>query len=91
MRNPSSANDTFGEVNNKDWAAVAKGLSTEEQQSIVQTLGTNSFDRYRNRIRKSYRYAAVDGNGKASGDQSQDGKMDDSLLWLYFDRAADKT
>jgi hypothetical protein len=91
MRNPSSANDTFGEVNNKDWAAVAKGLSTEEQQSIVQTLGTNSFDRYRNRIRKSYRYAAVDGNGKVSGDQSQDGKMDDSLLWLYFDRAADKT
>lgn len=91
MRNPSSANDTFGEVNNTKWAAVAKGLSKTEIDNITQSVGASSFERYRRRIRNSYGYNYADGSGKSSADISEIGKMDDSMLWLYFDRAADKT
>jgi len=91
MRNPSSANDTFGEVNNTEWSAMAKGLSQTEIDSITQSVGASSFERYRSRIRRAYRYNFADGSGKSSADISKIGEMDDSMLWLYFDRASDKT
>lgn len=100
LRNPSSADDTFGETNNtrfKQFFSTSTGekganeLTDDDKQAIQQQLGTGSFDRYRNRIRKSYGYAPqMNGKNPVSGDSTVD-RMDDSLLWLYFDKDLTKT
>lgn len=100
IRNPSSADDTFGETNNtrfKQFFSTSTGekganeLTDDDKQAIQQQLGTGSFDRYRNRIRKSYGYAPqMNGKNPVSGDSTVD-RMNDSLLWLYFDYDLSKT
>lgn len=101
LRNPSSADDTFGETNNKKWKELVDGsvngenaISDEEKEYMTQAIGTGSFDQYRNRIRKSYGYTATpdtNASNQNGSSSSELGMMDDSLLWLYFDRGEEKT
>lgn len=99
LRNPSSAEDTFGETNNarfKKLTATTTGKSADaltdaDKEEIQKQLGTGSFDRYRNRIRRTYGYSpTVDGQNTNSSESSVN-RMDDSLLWLYFDKDLTKT
>ena len=97
MRNPSSANDTYGETSNSQFqkltATTINGeknpdaLTDTEKQEISKQLGTGSFDRYRNRIRRSYGYAP---STFVDVKDNTPERMDDSLLWLYFDKSQEK-
>jgi hypothetical protein len=90
MRNPSSASDTFGTVNNTAYSAIKTELTSDDKEIITNDLGAGSFERYRGRIRRSYGYKYYDGIGPTDpGAESTN--LDDSMLWLYFDRGQDKT
>lgn len=93
MRNPSSAEDTHGEKNNHEYADLEqdKELDKATREQVLNAIGTSSFTKYRSRIRKSYgyNYASDDIDKEDSGLNSK--VMDDSLLFLYFDRSADRT
>jgi hypothetical protein len=89
MRAPSSANDTFGETNNTAWSAITKDLSESEKADVLSQLGNDTFDKYQGRIRRSYGYTYAAGKSQASGLDTK--TMDDSMLWLYFDRGQEKS
>jgi hypothetical protein len=86
IRNPSSANDTFDTTNNNAWASLQKGITPETIDAIEKsrTEDKATFDNYRNRLRKAYKYGATQ-------DPTKNQSFDDSLLYLYFDRGQDKT
>lgn len=95
LRNPSSAEDTFGETNNKQWKELVtnggdNSLSDTEKDELKKKMSTGTFNKYRNRIRKSYGYNAVDGEA-GQPDKTANDILDDSLLWLYYDRGQEKT
>lgn len=99
LRNPSSADDTFGDVNNNNVSKMnstntndksGAALTDDDKKRIELDLGTGSFDKYRSRVRKSYGYTPSD-NGQTNSQNIQVGTMDDSLLWLYFDKQMAKT
>jgi hypothetical protein len=83
LRNPSSASDTYGADNNKAFDAFSKEITKADIDQIQKQVPLTSFNQYRNRIRRSYKYAA-DFNGGSETDAS------DSVLWLYYDRGQHK-
>lgn len=99
LRNPSSAEDTFGETNNKMWKELVAGegdntLTDQEKEELKTVLSTGSYQRYRSRIRRAYHYqGAPDANVQYSEnvDGGSTGILDDSLLWLYYDRGQERT
>lgn len=75
LRNPSSAEDTFGTINNTRYAELKPSLNSTDQQQIQEVFGTGSYNRYVSRITKAYGYTPTDTK---------------DLLWLYFDRGQEK-
>lgn len=86
MRNPSSASDTFDEPNNTMYEQIKPGMSDKQKEEIKKDLGSGAFEQYRGRIRKTYKYTPIDNEDKTNTSV----RMDDSLLWLYFDRHQEK-
>ena len=81
----ASANDTFGEDNTKRFDELTKG-TPETLAKVIEE--DKAFQNYRNRIRRSYGYKA---GGADSGKNDQEtGDLNDSLLYMYFDKALDK-
>jgi len=96
LRAPSSENDTFGAPNTalfealstlKDKNAQIKGTARnkEIQEKIKEQP---AFAKYQNRIRKSYRYTANEVSGNKAGIDA--GMVNDSLLYMYFDKSLDR-
>jgi hypothetical protein len=81
LKDPASAADTFGTENNALFEELKKGSDQAKIKSL--TADNNSFNQYRNRIRKSYGYDASDKAGELSQDT---GAVNDSLLYMYFDK-----
>jgi hypothetical protein len=75
LRNPSSADDTFGTTNNTRYAELKPSLNSTDKSQILETFGTGSYSRYVSRITKAYGYKPTDTK---------------DLLWLYFDRGQEK-
>jgi hypothetical protein len=85
LRDPSSASDTFGTVNNTAYQELGKQISDADRAAINSASGgLTSFNLFRNRYRKSYKYAPV---VDAKDDVLS---ADDSRLWLYYDRGQHK-
>jgi hypothetical protein len=85
LKDPASAADTFGEENTKRFEDLKSGIDKKDIAKIVEN---KSFQQYQNRVRKSYGYKA---GGDSSGKIDQDnGDVNDSLLYMYFDKLADK-
>jgi hypothetical protein len=102
IRNPSSANDTFGKENNEDFeniktvigddgvAEIKKQLGYDDPPTGTKPMTANekaAFDK----TFVSYRNRLRRSYGYSSDSTSADanntaGNFDDSLLWLYFDR-----
>ena len=81
----ASANDTFGEDNTKRFNELTTG-TPETLAKVIEE--DKAFQNYRNRIRRSYGYKA---GGADSGQTNQSaGDLNDSLLYMYFDKALDK-
>ena len=85
LRDPASAADTFGDANNSLFEELAKG--TDAAKVAKLTTDNPSFQQYRNRIRKSYGYDADDTAGAVS---QETGVVNDSLLYMYFDKSLEK-
>jgi GH24 family phage-related lysozyme (muramidase) len=85
LRPFSSANDTFGEINNTEWSEKAKKSFTDLDEGDQDKLKGNTYINYRNRIRRAYGHAQV-GDSKEVGEN----EVDDSILWMYYDRRQDK-
>ena len=84
LRPFSSAQDTFGEQNNTEWSEKAKPFK-ELDAGDQDKLKGNTYVNYRNRVRRAYGHAEVsDAKNVASGE------VDDSILWMYYDRRQDK-
>lgn len=91
LRDPASAADTFGEENSKLFEDLKNGI---DKKVIEATSKNNSFQQYQTRVRKSYGYKAggsgaadsVNKDGKLSLGQ-QSGEVNDSLLYMYFDKS----
>ena len=93
LRPPSSAEDTFGEANSKLYESlstlkdtVAQAKAEKRTKLIQDTIEKQpAFARYQNRIRKSYGYT------KGTGElEDQTGNLNDSLLYMYFDKSLDR-
>lgn len=84
LRDPASAADTFGTENNALFEELKKGSDQAKIKNL--TADSNSFNQYRNRIRKSYGYDASDSAGELGQDT---GAVNDSLLYMYFDKSLD--
>ena len=84
LKDPASAADTFGTENNALFEELKKGSDQAKIKNL--TADSNSFNQYRNRIRKSYGYDASD---SAGGLGQQTGAVNDSLLYMYFDKSLD--
>jgi hypothetical protein len=85
LKDPASAADTFGEENTKRFEDLKSGI---DKKDIAKTVENKSFQQYQNRVRKSYGYKA---GGDSSGKINQsNGDVNDSLLYMYFDKLADK-
>jgi hypothetical protein len=81
----ASANDTFGEDNTKRFNELTTG-TPETLAKVIEE--DKAFQNYRNRIRRSYGYKA---GGADSGKNDQEtGDLNDSLLYMYFDKALEK-
>ena len=85
LRPFSSANDTFGEINNTEWSEKAKKSFTDLDEGDQDKLKGNTYINYRNRIRRAYGHAQV-GDSK----EVEENEVDDSILWMYYDRRQDK-
>lgn len=84
LRPFSSAQDTFGQINNEEWSDKSKNFTSAERNEINKSIG-GSYVNYRNRVRRAYGHAGVsDKKDVASGE------VDDSILWMYYDRRQDK-
>jgi hypothetical protein len=90
IRNPSSAEDTFGEANTENWEKLKTASGGDEGfQKIAEELGFGSnppgvFTNYRNRLRRAYKYSSVDKSGNINQ------TFNDDILRLYFDKGQDK-
>ena len=81
LKEPASAADTFGEENTKRFEDLKSGI---DKKDIAKTVENKSFQQYQNRVRKSYGYKA---GGDSSGKINQsNGDVNDSLLYMYFDK-----
>ena len=95
LRAPSSANDTFGEANTKLWESLATLKNREaliadkERTATIQAeINTHpAFAKYQNRIRRSYGYNA---SGEAGDPIQENGAVNDSLLYMYFDKSLER-
>lgn len=95
LRAPSSASDTFGAPNNALFESLATLKDKNAQNKSIQRETTiqeefkkqPAFAKYQNRIRKSYGYNANHQTGKIEG---EDGGVNDSLLYMYFDKSLDR-
>ena len=85
LRPFSSANDTFGEINNTEYSEKAKKSFTDLDAADQDKLKGNIYINYRNRIRRAYGHAAVGDSKKVA-----ENEVDDSILWMYYDRRQDK-
>ena len=85
LRPFSSANDTFGEINNTEYSEKAKKSFNELDAGDQDKLKGNTYVNYRNRIRRAYGHAKV-GDSK----EVAENEVDDSILWMYYDRRQDK-
>jgi hypothetical protein len=85
LRPFSSANDTFGEINNTEYSEKAKKSFTDLDAADQDKLKGNTYINYRNRIRRAYGHAQV-GDSK----EVEENEVDDSILWMYYDRRQDK-
>jgi hypothetical protein len=85
LRPFSSANDTFGEINNTEWSEKSKQSFNEISAENKDKLKGNTYVNYRNRIRRAYGHAKV-GDSKDVAEN----EVDDSILWMYYDRRQDK-
>ena len=85
LRPFSSANDTFGEINNTEYSEKAKKSFTDLDAADQDKLKGNTYINYRNRIRRAYGHAKV-GDSKDVAEN----EVDDSILWMYYDRRQDK-
>ena len=85
LRPFSSANDTFGEINNTEYSEKAKKSFTDLDEGDQDKLKGNTYINYRNRIRRAYGHAQV-GDSK----EVEENEVDDSILWMYYDRRQDK-
>jgi hypothetical protein len=90
IRNPSSAEDTFGQVNTQNWENLKEAVGGDAGfTKIADDLGFGSnapgaFTNYRNRLRRAYKYSKTGG----SSDISE--PFNDDILRLYFDKGQDK-
>jgi len=95
LRAPSSANDTFGEANTKLWESLATLKNREAQLADAERTATiqaeinthPAFAKYQNRIRRSYGYNA---SGEAGDPIQENGAVNDSLLYMYFDKSLER-
>jgi len=95
LRAPSSASDTFGAPNTALFESLAtlkdknaRDKSIERESTIQTEINKQpAFAKYQNRIRKSYGYSANGQTGKVEG---EDGGVNDSLLYMYFDKSLDR-
>ena len=85
LRPFSSANDTFGEINNTEYSEKAKKSFTDLDAADQDKLKGNIYINYRNRIRRAYGHAKVGDSKKVA-----ENEVDDSILWMYYDRRQDK-
>jgi len=85
LRPFSSANDTFGETNNTEWSEKAKKSFNDLDAGDQDKLKGNTYVNYRSRIRRAYGYAGADDPKKVA-----ENEIDDSILWMYYDRRQDK-
>jgi hypothetical protein len=85
LRPFSSANDTFGEINNTEYSEKAKKSFNDLDAGDQDKLKGNTYVNYRNRIRRAYGHAKV-GDSKDVAEN----EVDDSILWMYYDRRQDK-
>jgi hypothetical protein len=85
LRPFSSANDTFGEINNTEYSEKAKKSFNDLDAGDQDKLKGNTYINYRNRIRRAYGHAKV-GDSKDVAEN----EVDDSILWMYYDRRQDK-
>lgn len=82
----SSEEDTFGEQNNKNWNALESSATTPKNlENIYNSYkegSKKSYDRFRNRINKSYGLPAT-AEGQFTNSTS---KVDDTILLMYYTR-----
>jgi len=98
LRAPSSAEDTFGVPNTALWEGLAtlkdkraKDLDVARTATIQEEINKQpAFAKYQNRIRKSYGYNANAEAGASGKGEQQDGAVNDSLLYMYFDKSLDR-
>jgi hypothetical protein len=81
IKNPSSAEDTFGETNNQNWEKLKTAVGGEQGfTEIGNDLGfsgtSGTFINYQNRLRKAYRYTT--------------NSFDDGILKMYFNKGQEK-
>lgn len=79
IKNPSSTEDTFGEVNNKDWENLKNAVGGDKAfNDVGKDLGyagtSGPFVNYQNRLRRAYQYTT----------------FDDGILKLYFKKGQEK-
>ena len=98
LRAPSSANDTFGAPNTALFEGLAtlkdkraRDLDVKNTAAIQAEINKQpAFAKYQNRIRKSYGYNANAEAGASGKGEQQDGAVNDSLLYMYFDKSLDR-
>ena len=98
LRAPSSAEDTFGVPNTALWEGLAtlkdkraRDLDVKNTAAIQKEINKQpAFAKYQNRIRKSYGYNANAEAGASGKGEQQDGAVNDSLLYMYFDKSLDR-
>lgn len=106
IRNPSSANDTFGEKNNEDFEKITKAIEPDGIAYIKSQLGFDNpptgvtpltdtqkeaFNRSFVQYRNRLRRSYGYSSANSNDPKNVSGAFDDSLLWLYFDRGQEKT
>lgn len=83
----SSADDTFGEQNNKAWNSLTNSETTPDKlTSVYSQLDAGkkkAYQSFRDRFLTGYGFDKVGDNFTAASDKS---KLDDSLLLLYYQR-----
>ena len=98
LRAPSSANDTYGAPNTALFEGLAtlkdkraRDLDVARTATIQEEINKQpAFAKYQNRIRKSYGYNANAEAGASGKGEQQDGAVNDSLLYMYFDKSLDR-
>lgn len=98
LRAPSSAEDTFGLPNTKLFESLStlkdkrsRDIDQARTKAIQEEIQKQpAFAKYQNRVRKSYGYNANAAAGASGKGEQQDGAVNDSLLYMYFDKSLDR-